>query len=606
MLTVDDYARIRRAYRDGISLRAIAREFGHSWRKVRQVVEEAEPKPYTRRKPPGSPKLGKFQPRIDEILEGDEHQPRKQRHTAMQMFRGLVEEGYTGGYDQVRRYVAKNRRSRRETFIPLVHDPGQRVEVDFGHIYVDFPNDRQQVPVLLLTWAYSYYAFVMALPTERTEAILHGMQAAFEFFGCVPREVWWDNPKTVATQILKGRRRKLHNRYAAFASHYNFEPLFCMPARGNEKPRVENRVKDLQRRWATPVPVAKDFDELNAYLLRCCEDDRNRVARGQSESIGCRFERDRQAAIALPKHRFDACIHQEAKVDKYQTVALDRNRYSVPRRFAFTTVTVKGYIDSVEIVAQGVAVARHARSYGSGEQILDARHFLAVLGRKPACLDHCDVFRGWKLPPIFDEVRRRLEQRHGEPSGARQYIRVLQLLADHSLEQVQGVLVQCRGEEQLYADWIIRRVQRLQTSEPSPTIDLPDRPAAADVKVPAPTLDHFNQLLSTNITSIAGDQDDVPNDEPTAAAVEVEPQTVATADHAVRIREARPGGVRGERELRAVSAPLDRTGSCQAAIERLAGPHQAGELPGSQGFRYVRLLCHAVFTEAEGAGTLTR
>ncbi len=177
----------------------------------------------------------------------------------------------------------------------------------------------------------------MALPTERTEAILHGMQAAFEFFGCVPQEVWWDNPKTVATQILKGRRRKLHERYAAFASHFNFEPLFCMPARGNEKPRVENRVKDLQRRWATPVPAANDFDELNAYLLRCCEDDRNRTASGQSESIGCRFQRDRRAAIALPKHRFDACIHQEAKADKYQTVALDRNRYSVPRQFAFTT-----------------------------------------------------------------------------------------------------------------------------------------------------------------------------------------------------------------------------------------------------------------------------
>jgi len=81
MLTVDDYARIRRTYRDGMSLRAIAREFGHSWRKVRQVVEQPEPKPYTRRKLPKAPKLGRSQPRIEEILQDDEHQPRKQRHT---------------------------------------------------------------------------------------------------------------------------------------------------------------------------------------------------------------------------------------------------------------------------------------------------------------------------------------------------------------------------------------------------------------------------------------------------------------------------------------------------------------------------------------------
>lgn len=26
------------------------------------------------------------------------------------------------------------------TFIPLDHDPGQRVECDFGHIHVDFPK----------------------------------------------------------------------------------------------------------------------------------------------------------------------------------------------------------------------------------------------------------------------------------------------------------------------------------------------------------------------------------------------------------------------------------------------------------------------------------
>jgi hypothetical protein len=83
------------------------------------------------------------------------------------------------------------------------------------------------------------------------------MQQAFEFFGCVPREVWWDNPKTVAEELQSGRDRKLNPRYAAFASHYAFEPLFCMPASGNEKPVVENRVKTLQRRWGTPLAVSE-------------------------------------------------------------------------------------------------------------------------------------------------------------------------------------------------------------------------------------------------------------------------------------------------------------------------------------------------------------
>ena len=92
------------------------------------------------------------------------------------------------------------------------------------------------------------------------------MVAAFEFFGCIPKEVWWDNPKTVATLILLGRQRQIHPRYAALASHYAFNPLFCMPARGNEKPDAESTVKAVQRRFATPVPRAADLDELNSSL----------------------------------------------------------------------------------------------------------------------------------------------------------------------------------------------------------------------------------------------------------------------------------------------------------------------------------------------------
>jgi len=114
-------------------------------------------------------------------------------------------------------------RRQRETFIPLDHAPGQRLEADFGHIYVDFPQGRCQVPVLINTWSYSGFRFAISFPTERIEAILTGMVQAWEFFGCGPHEVWWDNPKTVVQTILKGRRRKLHPRYEALASHYRFE-----------------------------------------------------------------------------------------------------------------------------------------------------------------------------------------------------------------------------------------------------------------------------------------------------------------------------------------------------------------------------------------------
>ena len=258
---------------------------------------------------------------------------------------------------------------------------------------------------------------------------------------------------------------------------------------------------DLQRRWATPVPKVKNLDELNVYLRVCCLKDRDRTVASQTETIGQRFERDRATADPLPARSFDACVPQEAKVDKYQTVRFDNNRYSTPRNCAFGAVTVKGYINHIEVVADGRVVARHGRCYGRGEQILDPVHYLVTLGRRPAAIDHSNVYRHWRLPAAFIELRGRLEQRHGPSAGARQYVRVLQLLAEHPVRRVQRAVESCRGLEDLDADRIIRHTLRLagqeareSESQPWASSDLDD--ALSEVQVPLRGLNHFDQFLS--------------------------------------------------------------------------------------------------------------
>jgi transposase len=535
MRTVDDFAAIRRAHRDGTSIRQIAKQFGVGRDTVRKALQHPEPASYTLSQPRPAPTFGPVREVVDAILAADENAPRKQRHTAAQIFRRLqAEHGYTGGYDQIRRYLQDRRRQHRETFIPLDHPPGHRAEADFGHIQVDFPDGRQEVPVLLVTWSYSNCPFALALPTERTEAILHGLVEAFTFFGCVPHELWWDNPTTVAIHLFRGRERTLHPRYAALTSHYTLTPKFCLPAKGQEKPRVENRVFDLQRRWATPVPRVVDRGELNAHLQRCCLAERERISGDHAEPVGVRFERDRAAALALPAQRFDACIWQPGQVDKYQTVRFDHNSYSVPRRWAFRPVLVKGYIEHVEVVADGQVVACHGRSYGRGERVLDPRHYLVTLERKPAALDHAPVYRDWQLPAPFAELRQALEQQHGSRTGARQFIRVLQLLAHHPVARVEQAIVAWRGRAALDVTTLIAHVEYLARVDARPS-DVPmslDGSALAALRVPAPDLSQFNQLLSFY------SQGDPAHDPTHRLARQGQPETTQAADHVGRIREA--------------------------------------------------------------------
>jgi transposase len=491
-----------------MSIRRIARTFHHTRRKIRQVLAESEPHPYTRTNDRPAPVLGPFHTVVDQILADDEHAPPKQRHTAMQVFRRLRDEhGYPGCYGQVQRYLRRNRIRHQETFIPLGHLPGRRLEADFGHIHVDFPDGRRLVPFLVTTWAYSNAPFVMALPFERTEAILQGMVAAFDFFGGVPGEVWWDNPKTVATLILQGRERRLHPRYAALAAHYVFDPRFCMPARGNEKPDAESTVKAVQRRFATPVPRVAGLDELNTYLTKRCEAERERVVQSLFGpfTIKDRFAEDRAVAGPLPTHRFDPCvIHQAVAVDKYQTVAYDTNRYSVPRPFAFQMVTVKGYVDQVVIVARGQTVARHARSHQRHTMVLDPLHFLATLDTKPGALDHAPVFRDWELPACFAAFRAALEQEHGATAGGRRFARVLQLLAEHPMARLREAIESCMQSHLISAEAVARRAQVLAAvavavAAPAATAAiLPGTSVPPQVNVPLPDLSRFDQLLENH------------------------------------------------------------------------------------------------------------
>jgi len=532
MLTVDQFALIRQLRRDGLTIRQIADQLHHSPKTILKALENPEPVSARASAPRPAPVFGPFRPFVDAILAADEAAPRKQRHTASQIFRRLVaEQGYTGKYDQVRRYLRQRRLDRRETFIPLEHRPGVRAEADFGHIHVDFADGRRPVPVLLVTWSYSNAPFAIALPTERTEAILHGLVEAFAFFGCVPVELWWDNPKTVALHLYQGRARALHPRYAALASHYPFTPKFCLPATATEKPRVENRVFDLQRQWATPVPRVSDLAELNAHLRRCCLAARDRACGDHELSVGARFGHDRAAALPVPERAFDACVLQCGQVDKYQTVRFDGNSYSVPRRWAFRAVTVKGYVDGVAVVADGQVIATHPRCYGRRQKVLDPRHFLVILERKPAALDHAPVYRDWQLPAAFAGLRRDLEARLGPATGARHYIRVLQLLAHHSVDLVERAIRAGRPRGQPDAAAITAAAERLARDT---AVSLSPPAAGPSVAVPLPDLARFDQLLSP---TSEGDDD---HERSERAAVEGQPQAVAAAHDVGRVGQARP------------------------------------------------------------------
>lgn len=99
----------------------------------------------------------------------------------------------------------------------------------------------------------------------------------------------------------------------------------------------------------------------------------------------------------------------------------------------------------VEVICHGRSIASHGLSYESGELLLDPLHNLTLLDRKPAYLDHTDVYKNWRLANKFQDLRANIEARHGKATVARKFIQVLQLLL--ALRKPQGKLLHWRLAE---------------------------------------------------------------------------------------------------------------------------------------------------------------
>jgi len=159
----------RRVLVDGVSKRQVLRETGMHWTTLEKILSHSEPPGYRLRKPRRRPKLGAFLPRIRQILEDDKAMPRKQRHTAKRIFERLKEEGYAGGYTQVKAAVREIKQRRREVFVPLMHRPGE-AQMDFGHALAKVDGVLRKVVLFVMALPHSDAMFVQVFERLCIEA----------------------------------------------------------------------------------------------------------------------------------------------------------------------------------------------------------------------------------------------------------------------------------------------------------------------------------------------------------------------------------------------------------------------------------------------------
>lgn len=286
--------------RQGKSLRDIAVATGTSVNTVRKYLAAGAAPSYK----PRPAKPGKLDPFKDYLVKRVEA-ARPHWIPATVLAREIREQGFAGCERLVSRFTRALRPpSKEDPVVRFETGAGQQLQVD----WIEFKRDRLSAFVAAL--GYSRAAYIEYVSDERIETLIACHVRAFDFFGGVPREVLYDNMKTVVLE-RDGYGPGLHRFHPTLwdlAKHYNFQPRLCRPYRAKTKGKVERFNSYLRHSFHVPLVtrlrqhgLGLDRDTANVEAARWLREVANaRVHAEMGEVPLARLEQERGALQPLP------------------------------------------------------------------------------------------------------------------------------------------------------------------------------------------------------------------------------------------------------------------------------------------------------------------
>jgi transposase len=250
----------------------------------------------------------------------------------------LAREGVRVGYTTLRRFAERELGWRKRTPTVRLDDPppGQEAQIDFGlmGMIVDGDGKRRRLWALIVTLSFSRHMFVWPTFTQTVEDVCAGLDAAWRFFGGVPRHAILDNASSMVVRASKTDPTL----NAAFADYVTARGLFADPARvqhPKDKPRVENQVPYVRERWFDGETFPADLTEIRRHAEAWCHDVAGARVHGTTRKVPREVYDavERAQMQPAPTTPFDVPHWSEPKVHPDHHVQVRKALYSVPTRY---------------------------------------------------------------------------------------------------------------------------------------------------------------------------------------------------------------------------------------------------------------------------------
>lgn len=371
-----------------------------------------------------------------------------------------------------------------EMFFDQKHCPGAVLQMDWTHmdalgIMIGGQPYRHLLCHLVLP--YSNWEWAVRCQSESLLSARLGLQTALVHLGRVSQELQIDNSSAATHQLHRdGSERGFNPEFLALAEHFGLQPRTIHIECPHENGDAESAHKQLKRRIQQRLLLrgSSDFVDEAAYDAFLAE-----VLTSANALRASQVAEELKVMRELPSSLLPDYEELEVRVSNRSFVRVKSVNYSVPARLIGQRVRVQVTEKEVRVYLAGQLICTMPRAIGQQPAVVDFRHVIQQLVRKPR------AFAGYRyreaLFPgaIWRQTYDCWQEQQGAERGDREYLHLLKLAADQGQQKVESVLTELLASAIPFS---LREV-RQRLPEPEKTF--------AELAVPVVDLRSYDQLL---------------------------------------------------------------------------------------------------------------
>ena len=259
---------------------------------------------------------------------------------AYAIYNFIKSKGYKGGYTTVKNFCFKYRKEKQhKVSMRFETSPGFQAQVDWKEKFKLSNRNGEIIEfnVFIVVLGYSRMKYLMITKDRTQTTVFKGLLESFKYFNGVPKELLFDNMKTIVDISRTQFNKPYYNeKLYSFSKDAGFMPKSCLAYKPQTKGKVEavakliNRLKVYNNEFDT-------FSDLD-LIVRNFNDEINReVSASTGKSPIERFKEEQKYLNPLPNlDIFEEYLNlkpNKRKVTSESMINVDGKKYSVPPQY---------------------------------------------------------------------------------------------------------------------------------------------------------------------------------------------------------------------------------------------------------------------------------